>query len=190
MKRKLIALLAAALVTGMAATAFAVTLGNVLTGPTVTVTAPTAFVLTWGTQPPTTGQVVGARSYATFTVSNPNKEDISDYALFIAVTGTGVTATCAEIGSCVMISATYSCSVEGFSAPCSTDLISCYEGTPPCPVDSSTTEELYAPVTVPAGLTLVSLGITYGGTGTFITSVSIISAPSEALTPAALNSTS
>jgi hypothetical protein len=177
MKRKLMALLAAVLVTGMAASAFAVTLGNVLTGPTVTVAAPTAFVLTWGTQPPTTGQVVGARSYATFTVSNPNKEDISDYALFIAVTGTGVTATCAASGSCVSISASYNCAGE-FSGPCTTGLVSCYEGQPPCPVDSSTTEELYAPVTVPAGLTLVSLGLTYGGTGTFITSVSFIFAPS------------
>ncbi len=176
MKGKLIALLVVlALASGLGA-AFAVAplfFGNTLTGPTVTVAAPTAFTLTWVTMPPTSA-TLGGQSYATFTVANTNKIQIADYALFVNVTGTGVTPTCVSSGdTCVTIRATQVSQATGFVFG---GLFACFGSI--CPIPNSTPQEdLITPMTVPAGTTLITLAITYGATGTFILHVSFLPDP-------------
>ncbi len=145
--------------------------GTPITASTVTVSAPTPFTLAWTTQPPSTA-TIGGQYYASFTVSNTNGKDISDYALFINVTGTGITSTCAAALDCLTVTAITVSTSGGFPFAMS----DCFG--PPCPTHNATPQvNLFESITVPAGTTLVGLIFNYENTGTFVTHAAFIFDP-------------
>lgn len=146
--------------------------GTPITASTVTVSSPTPFTLAWTTQPPTTA-TLGGRTDASFTVSNTNGRDISDYALYLNITGTGITPTCVSAFNCVTI---YELVVSSSGFPHGMD--DCVGG--PCPTPNATPQQdFFLPTTVPAGTTLITLIINYHYTGTFVIHTAFIFFPSS-----------